>query len=573
LFKRFFIHSHKSMYQLYHFQGMAFTLHERQYLGIHGLLPPAFMTQEQQACRVMKQIRRETDNLEKSVLSMTFSYNKAVVLVNMWGLYITIDDNSISKIYQILSNWPRRDVKAIVVTDGERILGLGDLGAYGMGIPVGKLALYVALAGIQPQWCLPILIDVGTNNQKLLDNPFYTGLRRPRVRGAEYDQLIDNFMIAVTKRFGSETLIQFEDFGFSNAYTLIDRYKNDYCTFNDDIQGNLSSHNHLVCLIAFILGNDSVGTGRVGFTGTAAVAVAGLIATTRVTKVKLSQNKIVFFGAGEAGLGIAELCVRQMMDEGLTEEEARGNIFLLNSKGLITKDRAHTLTVRHQKFAKDLPQITSLLEVVKVVKANVLIGVSTVSGAFTPEILSEMAKINARPIVFALSNPTSKAECTAENAYRYTNGAALFASGSPFDDVEMNGKIYKPGQGNNSYIFPGVALAAVLFKAKRVPDKAFLIAARRCAASVTEESLNKYARIYPSAEEIRELSVNIAIDIGNHLYEKGLATFHPEPEDKELFIRQQLYSYEYEPSMNELYDWPETDCRVGFPLPESCEQH
>ncbi|VDM59800.1 unnamed protein product [Angiostrongylus costaricensis] len=218
---------------------MAFTLHERQYLGIHGLLPPAFMTQEQQACRVMKQIRRETDNLEKSVLSMTSPYNKPVVLVNIWGLYITIDDNSISKIYQILSNWPRTDVKAIVVTDGERILGLGDLGAYGMGIPVGKLALYVALAGIQPQWCLPVLIDVGTNNQKLLDNPFYTGLRRPRVRGAEYDQLIDNFMIAVTKRFGSETLIQFEDFAFSNAYTLIDRYKNDYCTFNDDIQGNL----------------------------------------------------------------------------------------------------------------------------------------------------------------------------------------------------------------------------------------------------------------------------------------------------------------------------------------------
>ncbi|VDM59801.1 unnamed protein product [Angiostrongylus costaricensis] len=275
----------------------------------------------------------------------------------------------------------------------------------------------------------------------------------------------------------------------------------------------------------------------------------------------------------KAGLGIAELCVRQMMDEGLTEEEARGNIFLLNSKGLITKDRAHTLTVRHQKFAKDLPQMTSLLEVVKAVQANVLIGVSTVSGAFTPEILSEMAKINPRPIVFALSNPTSKAECTAENAYRYTNGAVLFASGSPFDDVEMNGNIYKPGQGNNSYIFPGVALAAVLFKAKRVPDKAFLIAARRCAASVTEESLNKYARVYPSTEEIRELSLNIAVDIGNHLYEEGLATLHPEPEYKEMFIREQLYSYEYEPSMNELYDWPETDCRVGFPLPESSDHH
>ncbi|KAJ1374368.1 Malic enzyme [Parelaphostrongylus tenuis] len=457
------------------------------------------------------------------------------------GVYITIDDNSISKIYQILSNWPRKNVKAIVVTDGERILGLGDLGAYGMGIPVGKLALYVALAGIQPEWCLPVLIDVGTNNQKLLDDPFYTGLRRQRVRGPEYDQLLDNFMIAVTKRFGSETLIQFEDFASSNAFPLLDRYKNDYCTFNDDIQG------------------------------TASVAVAGLIAATRLTKAKLSQTKIVFLGAGEAGLGIADLCVEQMKDEGLTEEQAREKIFLLNSKGLITKDRAHTVTVRHQKYAKDLPQMTTLLEVVKAVKPNVLIGVSTVAGAFTPEILGEMAKNNERPIVFALSNPTSKAECTAENAYRYTNGAVLFASGSPFDDVEMNGKIYKPGQGNNSYIFPGVALAAVLFKAKRIPDKTFLIAARRCAASVSEESLNEYARVYPSAEEIRELSVNIAIDIGNHLYEEGVATLHPEPEDKELFVREQLYSYEYEPTVNGLYDWPETDCRVGFPIPKSNE--
>lgn len=550
-------------------KGMGFSLTERQYLGLHGLLPPAFMTQEQQAYRVMKKIREEDDNLAKYIMLdelqsrterlfyrvlcenvkelMPIVYTPTVGLAcqkfgaiyrHPKGLYITINDNSISKIYQILCNWPESNVKAIVVTDGERILGLGDLGSYGMGIPVGKLALYVALGGIQPQWCLPVVIDVGTNNQKLLDDPFYIGLRRKRVRGPEYDLLIDNFMKAATKRFGRDTLIQFEDFAFTNAYTLLDRYKNEYCTFNDDIQG------------------------------TAAVAVAGLLAATRVTKVKLSQQKIVFLGAGAAGLGIAELIVAQMMDEGLTLQQARDNIFLLNSKGLITKDRAKNLTARHQQFAKDLPETASLLEVVKMVKPNALLGLSTVSGAFTPEILREMARINPRPIVFALSNPTSKAECTAEDAYQYTNGAVLFASGSPFENVELNGKIYKPGQGNNSYIFPGVALAAVLFEAKHIPDKAFLIAARRCAAMVTEKSLNEYSRLYPRLKDIRELSVQIALDIGNHFYENNLAMLHPEPKDKEMFIRQKIYNYEYEPLINDLYDWPEKDTRQGFPVPE-----
>ncbi|RCN46598.1 malic enzyme, NAD binding domain protein [Ancylostoma caninum] len=550
-------------------KGMAFTLKERQYLGIHGLLPPAFMSQEQQVYRTMKRIRDEPDNLEKYIILdelqcrteklfyrvlcenvkelMPIVYTPTVGLAcqkfgaiyrHPKGLYVTINDNSISKIYQILSNWPVSDVQAIVVTDGERILGLGDLGAYGMGIPVGKLALYVALAGIQPRWCLPVLLDVGTNNQKLLDDPFYIGLRRNRVRGEEYDRLIDNFMKAVTKKFGRDTLIQFEDFAFQNAFTLLDRYKNEYCTFNDDIQG------------------------------TAAVAVAGLLATTRVTKKKLSEQKIVFLGAGAAGLGIAELIVTQMMEEGLSREDARANIFLLNSKGLITKDRAKNLSARHQQYAKDLPETASLLEVVKMVKPNALLGLSTVGGAFTPEILQEMAKINPRPIIFALSNPTNKAECTAEAAYQHTNGTVLFASGSPFDNVEFNGRLYKPGQGNNSYIFPGVALGAILFKAKHIPEKAFLIAARRVAASVTEKSLNEYSRLYPRLKDIRELSVKIALDIGNHLYEENLATLHPKPEDMEMYIRQQLYSYEYTPVLNETYKWPERDSRQGFPVPK-----
>ncbi|EYC12302.1 hypothetical protein Y032_0048g1717 [Ancylostoma ceylanicum] len=571
-------------------KGMAFSLYERQYLGIHGLLPPAFMTSEQQAYRVMTKLREQPNDLAKYIQLdslqdrneklfyrvlcdnikelMPIVYTPTVgqacqkfgfIYRNPKGLYITINDNSISKIYQILANWPSTNIKAIVVTDGERILGLGDLGAYGIGIPVGKLALYVALAGLFPEWCLPVLIDVGTDNQALLNDPFYTGLRRTRVRGPEYDTLIDNFMKACTKRFGRDTLIQFEDFGNQNAYRLLDRYKNEYCMFNDDIQG------------------------------TASVVVAGLLATTRITKKRLSQQKLVFLGAGghdimvtkyktvlyvflnfvmnQAATGVAEMCVRQMVDEGLTEKEACANIFMMDIDGLITKSRSATLSDRHLRFAKDLPDTKSLLEVVRTVKPGGLIGASTVSGAFTEEIIQEMANINPRPIIFALSNPTSKAECTAEAAFRITNGTVLFASGSPFDNVELNGKLYKPGQGNNAYIFPGIALGCVLFKAKHIPDKLFLLAARRVADSVTEKSLTTFSRLYPRLKSIRELSIQIAIEVGNYLYSHNLATLHPKPEDMELFIRQHVYSVEYTDLINKTYDWPAKDAKHGFPVP------
>ncbi|KHJ80644.1 malic enzyme, NAD binding domain protein [Oesophagostomum dentatum] len=443
------------------------------------------------------------------------------------GIYITIDDNDLSEIYKILNHWPESNVQAIVVTDGERILGLGDLGAYGMGIPVGKLSLYVALAGVQPHWCLPVVLDVGTNNKKLLEDPFYIGQKHERVRGQKYQELVDNFMKAATKRFGRDTLIQFEDFASHNAFALLDRYRNEYCTFNDDIQG------------------------------TAAIGLAGLMASTRITKKKFSEQKIVFFGAGSAGIGIAEMCVLQMMEEGISEEAARANIFFLNSKGLITKESAKNLSHRHKHFAKDLPHMKGLLDVIKMVKPNMLLGLSTVHGAFTPEILREMAKINERPVVFALSNPTNKAECTAEEAYRHTNGTVLFASGSPFPDVELNGKVYKPGQGNNSYIFPGVALGSILFKAKRIPDQIFLIAAKKCADFVAEESLREQAELYPRLEDVRELSLRIALDIGNYLYDNNLSTLYPKPEDMELFIRQQVYSNEYYPMIEDAYDGPE----------------
>ncbi|KAI6173852.1 Malic enzyme [Aphelenchoides besseyi] len=547
-------------------KGMAFTLYERQYLGVHGLLPPAFMTEEQQAYRVITKLRQQPNDLARYIQMdglqdrneklfyrvlvenikelMPIVYTPTVGMACQHfgfiyrqpkGVYVTINDNSISKIYQILSNWPETDIRAIVVTDGERILGLGDLGAYGIGIPVGKLALYVALAGVQPRWCLPVLLDVGTDNLELLKDPFYIGLRKKRTRGEQYDRFLDNFMKACVKKYGQNTLIQFEDFGNQNAYRLLDRFQDKYCMFNDDIQG------------------------------TAAVVVAGLLAATRVTQRKMRDTRYVFLGAGGAATGVAEMCVRQMESEGLSYKDACANIHLVDIDGLITTSRK-SINERHIPFAKEANDTKDLLEVVNNVKPHAIIGASTVRGAFTETIVKTMAKLNSRPIIFALSNPTSKAECTADEAFNWTNGAVLFASGSPFDNVELNGRIYKPGQGNNAYIFPGVALGVILFKINHVDNRHFLLAARTVAKSVTEKSLSQ-GRIYPRLKEIRELSIEIATLIAEECYKDGTATLYPEPEDKEMFIRSQIYNVEYDELINKSYTWPERDMKHGFPVP------
>ncbi|VDN05930.1 unnamed protein product [Thelazia callipaeda] len=547
-------------------KGMAFSLFERQYLGIHGLLPPAFMTEEQQAYRIISALRQQPNDLAryvqldalqdrneklfyrvvcdhvKELMPIVYTPTVGLACQNFGyiyrkpkGVYITINDNSISKIHHILSNWPETNVQAIVVTDGERILGLGDLGAYGMGIPVGKLALYVALGGIQPRWCLPVLLDVGTNREELLNDPFYIGLRRKRVRGKEYDSFIENFMKACTKRFGQHVLIQFEDFANVNAYRLLENFRNRYCTFNDDIQG------------------------------TASVVVAGLLSCNRILQKKMIDQKFVFLGAGAAATGIADLCVLQMQHEGLGEDEARERIYLMNSKGLITKDSPN-LKSEHKPYAKNMEHIKNLIDVIKKVKPTGIIGASTVRGSFSEEVIKEMSSINEHPIIFALSNPTNKSECTAEEAFTHSKGMVLFASGSPFPSLRLNGKLYKPGQGNNSYIFPGVALGIILFKVRHIDDELFLIAAREIANMVTEKDI-KVSRIYPNLKYIRECSVKIALAIGKHCFANGTAALYPEPEDLEKYIRSQIYSVDYDELIDVTYEWPESDMRHGFPVP------
>lgn len=535
-------------------KGMAFTLEERLQLGIHGLLPPCFLSQDVQVLRVMKSYETKSSDLDKYIILMTLQdrneklfyrvltsdierfmpivYTPTVGLACQQyglafrrprGLFITIHDKG--HIATMLNSWPEDDIKAIVVTDGERILGLGDLGSYGMGIPVGKLALYTACGGVHPHQCLPVLLDVGTDNENLLNDPLYIGLKHRRVRGPKYDELIDEFMQAVTTKYGMNCLIQFEDFANSNAFRLLNKYRNKYCTFNDDIQG------------------------------TASVAVAGIFAALRITNNKLSDHKFVFQGAGEAAMGIANLIVMAMEKEGVPRKEAIHKIWMVDSKGLIVKGRGK---LNHEKemFAQDHPQVKTLEEVVQTVKPTAIIGVAAIRGAFSEQILRDMASFNERPLIFALSNPTSKAECTAEQCYRITEGRGIFASGSPFDKVTLpNGQTFFPGQGNNAYVFPGVALGIIGCGVRHISEEVFLATAEAIAEEVTDEHLAE-GRLYPPLSTIRDLSFKIAVKVVDYAYRNDLASWYPEPEDKESFVRSLIYSPDYDSFIIDNYTWP-----------------
>lgn len=524
-------------------KGTAFPDDERDALGLRGLLPPKVFTLEEQCARVLRNFRRFKEPLEKYIyLSNLQNRNETlfyriiqenaeemipiiytptvgqacleygVIYSSPRGLFISIKDRG--RIAEILRNWPIVDVRMICVTDGERILGLGDLGALGMGIPVGKLALYTACAGLHPYYTLPITLDVGTDNESLHADPFYIGLKQKRVRGREYDDFVDEFIQAV-KQVYPRAMVQWEDFGNSNAFHLLERYRKEVCSFNDDIQG------------------------------TAAVAVAGILAALREHGGQLTEQKILFLGAGEAGTGIADLFVAAAMDEGVPEAQARALCWFVDSQGLVVKDRPGKLAHHKQPYAHEHPQLRSLEEAVETLRPTILVGVSGQARAFTKEVVMKMAAINERPIIFALSNPTSKAECTAEEAYTWTDGRAVFASGSPFAPVTVGGQSFQPGQGNNVYIFPGVGLGALVSEVSEVTDGMFLTAARTLASLVGPEDY-AVGRIYPALTHIREVSIKIAAAVAEQAYKERLAR-RVQPSDIEKDIRARVFKPAYRP--------------------------
>ena len=537
----------KLLHDPVHNKGTAFTHEERAVLGLKGLLPPRVHSMDLQVQRVMENIRVKNNDLERYVFLsalqdrnetlfyrvvidhlkelMPIIYTPTVgeacqkfghIFRRPRGLFISRDDRG--NIRKVLNNWPHRDVKFIVVTDGERILGLGDLGADGMGIPIGKLALYTACAGINPTQCLPITLDVGTENKERLQDPLYIGTQATRLKGSEYDELVEEFMVAVTDTFPG-VVVQFEDFANHNAFRLLRAYQNRYCVFNDDIQG------------------------------TASVTMAGVLSALKVTRKALRDQTLLFFGAGEAGIGIGHLISGAIQEEGLSEQEARNRCWFFDSTGLVTKSRTG-LAEHKLPFAHEAEFSNNLLEAVNRIRPTALIGVSGMPQAFTREIVEAMCSFQDRPIIFALSNPTSKSECTAKQAYTWSNGKAVFASGSPFDMVEFQGQTLVPGQANNAYIFPGLGLGLLVSGAERVTDELFAIAARSLADQVMPSDL-EIGRIFPPLERIREVSAQIALDVATAVFEAGL-TGRERPDNLAETIKSTMFEPEYSDYLGEL---------------------
>ncbi|MDA0378049.1 MAG: NAD-dependent malic enzyme [Bacteroidetes bacterium] len=523
-----------------HNKGTAFTREERDLLGLRGLLPPRISSEELQVRRVMENLRAKSTNLERYILLaalqdrnenlfyrvvidhlkelMPIIYTPTVgeacqkfghIFRRPRGLYLSANDKG--SLAEVMDNWPQRDVRVIVVTDGERILGLGDLGADGMGIPIGKLALYSACAGIHPTQCLPITLDVGTENPELLHDPLYIGLPQRRLRGQDYDDFIEEFVQAVIDHL-PQAVLQFEDFANRNAFRLLKAYRDRHTVFNDDIQG------------------------------TASVTLAGLLSALRLTGQHLKDQRVLFYGAGEAGIGIGDLLTSALVAEGMDEDEARTHSWFMDSTGLVVDSR-DGLAEHKLRYAHPWPGTASLVEAIESVQPTALIGVSGQPGAFTREAVETMSKLNDIPIIFALSNPTSKSECTARQAYTWSDGRCIFASGSPFDMVEWHGHTFVPGQANNAYIFPGVGLGLIVSEATRVPDELFAVAAHALAEIVTERDLSM-GRIFPSLARIREVSAHIAVAVARRVYELGLSRTAP-PEDLEQAVREAMYDPEY----------------------------
>ncbi len=519
-------------------KSTAFTRKERDELGLKGLLPYAESNIDNQVNRIVENLRRKAYDIEKYIFlnalqdrnerlfyrTLIDNIDEILPLVytptvgqackefshifrQTKGLYITPEDKG--QIGKVLKNWQEEDVRIVVVTDGQRILGLGDLGTNGMGIPIGKLALYTACAGIHPHQCLPVMLDIGTNNEELLNDPLYLGYPKKRLDGEEYFDLVEEFINELIKKY-PKVLIQFEDFLTPKAYALLQKYRDRVLCFNDDIQG------------------------------TAAVALAGIYSSNRITNHRFSDLKIMFLGAGSAATGIADLLIHAFMDEGLTEEEAYAHLFFVDRDGLLVNKRTDLLP-HNLPYIKDMPPV-NFTTAIERIKPHVLIGATGAPGTFTQEVLELMSAINERPVIFALSNPTHKAECTAEQAYTWSKGKAIFASGSPFEKVTYEGTTFKPGQGNNVYIFPGIGLGALVSEARIITEEMFLSSAKTLALSVSDEDLSR-GTLYPPLQEIREVSLRIATALAEKAYVSGLAQAE-KPEN----IQETILNYMYNPT-------------------------
>lgn len=520
-------------------KSTAFTREERDQFGLRGLLPYVVADLNKQKARVLGSMRCKNSDIEKYIFLnallernqhlfyrimidhieeiMPLVYTPTVgeackefahIFRKPQGLYITPEDRG--DIASLLGNWPETDIRIIVVTDGERILGLGDLGANGMGIPIGKIALYVACAGIDPAQCIPVMLDVGTNNVALRDDPLYLGYPFARLSGEAYHSLVDEFVEAVQARY-PKALIQFEDFLTPNAFYFLDRYASKVRCFNDDIQG------------------------------TAAVTLAGVYTSCRITQKKFSELSIMFLGAGSAAGGIADLMVSAFRAAGLTEKEAEARLWFVDRKGLVVSGR-ESIKPQAKRFAHDHAEC-DFLEAVGSVKPDVLIGATGVAGTFNESIVRKMAAVNDRPVIIALSNPTSHTECTAKQAYEWSDGRAVFASGSPFDVVLQGGKVFKPAQGNNAYIFPGIGLGVQASAARFVTQAMFLVAAEVLSNVVSQNEI-EIGAVYPPLTQIRNVSHEIAVAVCRVAMSEGLAE-EELPDDLDSYVSQLMYNPDY----------------------------
>ncbi|MEM7218770.1 MAG: NAD-dependent malic enzyme [Pseudomonadota bacterium] len=520
-------------------KGSAFTEAERDALGLRGLLPPRASTGERQLARVLENLRRKESDIEKYIFLQALSQRNERLFYQLClnhideilpliytptvgqaclefahiyrdprGLYVTARDRG--RVAEVLANWPEDNVQVVVVTDGERILGLGDLGANGMGIPIGKLALYCALAGIDPQVTMPIMLDVGTGNESLRADPLYMGLDTDRLRGADYDELVEELIEAIQDRYPG-CLIQFEDFATPNAIALLDRYIDRCLCFNDDIQG------------------------------TAAVALAGVYASTRLSGIDFADLKIMFLGAGSSATGMGDLMLEALVDAGVPRADAKTRLLYCDSGGLVVASRKDKLAAHKQAYAHDLPW-QPFEEAIDTHQPHVLIGATGSPNQFSDAVIASMARHHARPTIFALSNPTSRAECTAQQAYEWSEGRAIFASGSPFDPVTLAGKTHVPGQGNNAYIFPGIGLGAVAVGLRTLPSAAFLLAAKTLAELVDASQL-AVGTLYPPLADIRAVSLGIATAVAEFGYANDLAGL-----DRPTDLRAHIADLMYDPS-------------------------